>query len=230
MVLAYTSTPPGGGMCLSPGHAGSRSDSSEPIPMVQCGHSGPEEGQYPAFLRGLQMPQCMYEERLIPPAMDSGGPGKHGRVSAFLINGFQVRLLADQDGPRIAAVHGLYGGEPQVLRVYPHAIRAPATFQPLMQNTLGELNLTYCVIYLDDVIVFSRMEEEHLECLCVVFKRFQEFNLKLKPLKCSFFQSEIVYLAHHISRRSILPSQENVQAVQEFPMPKTYTQVRVFCG
>ena len=64
---------------------------------------------------------------------------------------------------------------------------APATFQWLMQNTLGELNLVYCVIYLDDVIVFGRMEEEHLECLRVVFKRFCEFNLKLKPSKCSFF-------------------------------------------
>ena len=107
---------------------------------------------------------------------------------------------------------------------------APAMFQHLMQNTLGELNLTYCVIYLDDVIVFSHTEEEHLECLCVVFERFCEFNLKLKPSKYSFFQSEIVYLAHHILRRGILPSRENVQAMQEFPIPETYTQVRAFCG
>ena len=107
---------------------------------------------------------------------------------------------------------------------------APATFQHLMQNTLGELNLRYCVIYLDDVIVFGRMEEEHLEHLSMVFERFHEFNLKLKPSKCSFFQSEIMYLAHHISQRGILPSWENVQAVQEFPMPKTYMQVRMFCG
>ena len=107
---------------------------------------------------------------------------------------------------------------------------APVTFQHLRQNTLGELNLTYCVIYLDDVIVFGRMEEEHLERLCVVFKRFCEFILKLKPLKCLFFQSEIVYLAHHILWRGILPSRDNVQAVQEFPMPKTYMQVHAFCG
>ena len=83
---------------------------------------------------------------------------------------------------------------------------APATFQHLMQNTLGELNLTYCVIYLDDVIVFGRVEEEHLECLHMVFERFQEFNLKLKPSNCLFFQSEIVYLTHHISRSGILHS------------------------
>ena len=64
----------------------------------------------------------------------------------------------------------------------------------------------------------------------MVFERFWEFNLKLKPSKCLFFQSEIVYLAHHISQRGILPSQENVWAMQEFPMPKTYTQVHAFCG
>ena len=78
-------------------------------------------------------------------------------------------------------------------------LNAPATFQHLMQNTLGELYLTYCVIYQDDVIVFGRMEEEHLEHLCMAFERFWEFNLKLKPSKCLFFQSEIMYLAHHIS-------------------------------
>ena len=83
---------------------------------------------------------------------------------------------------------------------------APVTFQHLMQNTLGELNLTYCVIYLDDVIIFGCMEEEHLEHLRVMFERFQEFNLKLKPSKCSFFQLEIMYLAHHVSQQGILPS------------------------
>ena len=46
----------------------------------------------------------------------------------------------------------------------------PVTFQHLMQNTLGELNLTYYIIYLDDVIVFGCMEEEHLEYLRIVFE------------------------------------------------------------
>ena len=106
---------------------------------------------------------------------------------------------------------------------------APVTFQHLMQNTLGELNLTYCVIYLDDVIIFGHTEEEHLEHLCIVFERFREFNLKLKPSKCSFFQLEIIYLAHHVLQWGILPSCDNVQAVEEFLMPGTYTQVHTFC-
>ena len=92
--------------------------------MVQCSCPGLEEGRHPAFLRGLQMPQCAYKERFVPPSMDSGGPGEHGGVSAFLIDGFQVRLLADKDGPGITTVHSLHGGKPWVLRVYPHALRA----------------------------------------------------------------------------------------------------------
>ena len=54
--------------------------------------------------------------------------------------------------------------------------------------------------------------------------------MKLKPSKCLFFQSEIMYLAHHVSQRGILPSKENVRAVQEFLMSETYTQVCMFCG
>ena len=106
----------------------------------------------------------------------------------------------------------------------------PVTFQCLMQNTLGELNLTYCIINLDDMIVFGCTEEENLEPLWVVFECFREFNLQLKPAKCSFFQTEIVYLAHHVSSKGICPSKENVCTIVEFPMSETYTQVRVFCG
>ena len=95
---------------------------------------------------------------------------------------------------------------------------------------LGELNLTYCIIYLDDIIVFGRTEEEHLEHLQIVLEHFREFNLKLKPSKCSFFQTEIVYLTHHVSKEGIHPSDENVCAIMEFPLPETYTKVRAFCG
>ena len=74
----------------------------------------------------------------------------------------------------------------------------PATFQRLMQNCLGELNLTYTLIYLDDVIVYSRTEEEHLTRLRAVFERFRESGLKLKPSKCNFFRTEINYLGHTV--------------------------------
>ena len=64
---------------------------------------------------------------------------------------------------------------------------APATFQQLMQNCMGELNFIYCLIYLDDLIMFLRTAEEHLHQLHVVFNHLREYNLKLKPSKCSLF-------------------------------------------
>ena len=73
---------------------------------------------------------------------------------------------------------------------------ALATFQRLMQNCLGELNLIYCLIYLDDIIVFSQTVEEHLHRLHVVFDQFREYNLKLNPSKCNLFKEEINYLVH----------------------------------
>ena len=62
----------------------------------------------------------------------------------------------------------------------------PATLQRLMQNCLRELNLTYCLIYLDDIIIFLQMAEEHLHCLCVIFDLFREHNLKWKPSSVTF--------------------------------------------
>ena len=104
------------------------------------------------------------------------------------------------------------------------------TFQRLMQNCLGELNLIYCLIYLDDVIIFSQTEEEHLEWMCVVFDRLQEHGLKLKPSKCEVFKTEINYLTHHVSMKGVLPSKRNLQAIAECPPPDTYTKVKSFVG
>ena len=107
---------------------------------------------------------------------------------------------------------------------------APPTFQRLMLNCLGELNLTYCLIYLDDVIIFSRTEKEHLERMRVVFDQFQEHGLKLKLSKCEVFKTEINYLAHHMSKRGVLPSKKNLEAIAQCPPPDTYTKVKSFVG
>ena len=107
---------------------------------------------------------------------------------------------------------------------------APATFQRLMKKCLGELNLAYWLIYLDDVIVFSKTEEEHLHCLCIVFECFMEHNLKLKPTKCEFFKNEINYLAHHFSKDALWPSKENLKALAGIAPPQTYTEIWAFLG
>ena len=106
----------------------------------------------------------------------------------------------------------------------------PPTFQRLMQNCLGELNLTYCLIYLDNVIVFSETPEEHLRRMRVVFDCLHEHGLKLKPSKCDVFKSEINYLAHHVSQKGVLPSKKNLESIAQCPPPDTYTKVESFVG
>ena len=102
---------------------------------------------------------------------------------------------------------------------------APATFQHLMQNCLGKLNLMYALIYLDDVIVYSKTEEEHLVRLRTVLKRFMEHSLKLKPSKCNFFRTEISYLGHKVSAAGMEPGTDGLKGIMEIAPPATYTQV-----
>ena len=107
---------------------------------------------------------------------------------------------------------------------------APPTFQRLMQNCLGKLNLTYCLIYLDDVTVFSDTPEEHLRRMRVVFDHLREHGLKLKPSKCEVFKSEINYLAHHVSQKGVLPSKKNLESIAQCPPPDMYAKVKSFVG
>ena len=107
---------------------------------------------------------------------------------------------------------------------------APATFQWLMQNCMSELNFIYCLIYLDDLIVFSWTAEEHLQLLRVVFDHLREYNLKLKPSKCNLFREEINYLARKVSKAGVRPSDTNVKAIAVYAPPKTYTKIRAFLG
>ena len=74
------------------------------------------------------------------------------------------------------------------------------------------------------------MEEEHIQCLCIVFDHFWEHNLKLKPTKCEFFWSEINYLAHHVYKEGVRPSKENLKVVAELTLSKTYMEISAFLG
>ena len=69
------------------------------------------------------------------------------------------------------------------------------------------------------MIVFLKTGEEHLQCLHIVLNHFRECNLRLKATKCKFFENEINYLAHYVSREGVQPSKDNLKAVVEFTLP-----------
>ena len=68
---------------------------------------------------------------------------------------------------------------------------SPATYQRLMQECLGDLHLQICCVFIDDIIIFARTYEEHLDRLQMVFDRIRAANLKLSPSKCSFFMPKV---------------------------------------
>ena len=107
---------------------------------------------------------------------------------------------------------------------------APAMFQHLMENCLGELHLNWCIIYLDDIIIFSKMSQEHLKWLRGVFERLAQAGLKLKPLKCKFFRDNLQYLGHVILKKGIATDPKKIETILNWPRPKTITDVRSFTG
>ena len=80
--------------------------------------------------------------------------------------------------------------------------------------------MSYCLICLDDMNVFSKIEEEYLCQLHVVFSTSGS-HLKIKPTKDKFFKSEIIYLVYHVSQDRVQTSKENLKAVAEFTPPQT---------
>ena len=71
---------------------------------------------------------------------------------------------------------------------------APATFQRLMHDCLKDLNMRWCIVYLDDIIILSDTKEDNLKRLEAVFQKLAAAGLKLKPSKCFIFREEIEYL------------------------------------
>ena len=107
---------------------------------------------------------------------------------------------------------------------------APVFFQMLMESCLGELHLTWWIIYLDDIIVFSQTPEEHLVRLKAVFNKLKAAGLKLKPPKCKLFRKQINYLGHVVGHNRVSPDLKKIEAVTEWPRPTTVIEVRSFLG
>ena len=107
---------------------------------------------------------------------------------------------------------------------------ALVTFQHLMETCLGEMHLKWCIIYLDDIIVFSKTPEEYIERLRGVFEKLAAAGLRLKPSKCEFFKSRVAYLGHIVSKDGIEMDPKKIKAIEQWPVPKTVTEVRSFLG
>ena len=107
---------------------------------------------------------------------------------------------------------------------------APATFQRAMDIILSRVRWKYVLVYLDDIIIFSRDEETHLRHLESVMQILKEAGATLRLSKCEFFKRQVKYLGHIIRPGKLAIYGRNVEAITKALPPKTKTQVRSFLG
>ena len=93
---------------------------------------------------------------------------------------------------------------------------------------MGELHLTYCLLYLDDIVIFSASYKEHLNRLDAVLERLQKAGLRVKASKCKLSQRSIKYLGHVISEHGVARDPDKVLAVRNWPVPRSVSSW--FCG
>lgn len=107
---------------------------------------------------------------------------------------------------------------------------APATFQRVMDTVLAGLKWQTCLVYLDDVVVFSSSFDEHLRRLEAVLQAIKTSGLTLKPEKCRFAYEELLFLGHVISKSGVRPDPRKTAAIADFPPPTDKKAVRRFLG
>ena len=150
-------------------------------------------------------------------------------TSLDLKSGYWQVELDDESIPLTAFTVGPLGFY-EYVRMPFGLTNTPATFQHLMESCLGEMHLNWCIIYLDDVIIFSKTPKEHVERLQSVLQKLRTAGLKLKPSKCEFFKNRISYLGHIVSKDGVETDPKKIQVIVDWQVPKTVYDVRSFLG
>lgn len=148
--------------------------------------------------------------------------------SIDLQSGYWQVAMNPDDAPKTAfsCTSGLFQ-----FRVLPFGVcNGPPTFQRLMEHVLSGLQWKICLLYLDDIIIFSKTFEQHVEQLSQVLTRISEAGLKIAPKKCHFFQAQVNFLGHIVSKEGVATDPEKTRCVSEWPRPENIKHVRQFLG
>ncbi|CAK1578777.1 unnamed protein product [Parnassius mnemosyne] len=108
---------------------------------------------------------------------------------------------------------------------------SPAIFQRILSNILRKHQLTdFTVNYIDDILVFSKSYNEHINHLSQLLEAIKQEGFRLKFTKCTFASNSVKYLGHIIENNTVRPVRDNLISIREFPTPKTLKNVRQFLG
>jgi transposase InsO family protein len=107
---------------------------------------------------------------------------------------------------------------------------APATFQAYINKTLGELVDTICIVYLDDIIIYSNSVEAHAKHLRDVLSRLRAYGLFCNLKKCEFFTNRVIFLGFVITTDGVEMDPRKVDTITSWPKPTTFSELQTFLG
>ena len=97
---------------------------------------------------------------------------------------------------------------------------SPSCFQRMLEQLFVDMKHQGVLIYLDDIIIYTKDLETHGRVLAKVLARLGTAKLTLRPEKCQFFKEQVTYLGHLVSANGVYPQYENIRKVKEYPMPR----------
>ncbi|GBG92781.1 hypothetical protein CBR_g57131 [Chara braunii] len=107
---------------------------------------------------------------------------------------------------------------------------APGTFQHAMNRIFHDYLDKFAVVYLDDILIFSKTVEEHVAHLDKVLSLLRHHQFKINGEKCEFGRTRILYLGHEISAEGLKPDDAKVASIRDWPRPQSVTEMRSFLG
>ena len=109
-------------------------------------------------------------------------------------------------------------------------LNAGSSFCCLMEQCLGDQQFVTLLLYFDDICIFAPTIDDMLDQIELVFNRLKQYNLKIKPKKCQFFDTSVLFLGHILSAKGILANPEKVEKVKTWPVPMNIKEVQSFLG
>jgi hypothetical protein len=133
---------------------------------------------------------------------------------------------ADRDKTTFTSQYGVY----RFIRLPFGLLKEPGNFQRAVDIVVSGVKWKTCLVYLDDVIVFSSSREAHMRHVDEVLTLLENSGLSLKLAKCQFFKDTVNYLGHVIRPGRLGVAEKNTEALKSAPMPCTQTEFRSFLG
>lgn len=140
---------------------------------------------------------------------------------------YQIRI-PEADVPKTAFMTHL--GQFEYLVLCMGLTNAPATFQETMNKVFAPHLRKFVLVYLDDILVYSKTPEEHMLHLKQVLETLRQHKLYAKLKKCDFFRTHVKFLGHIVGADGLRVDPSEVEAAQKWPVPQTVAQLRSFLG